>query len=196
MARVKEREAPEKTKEPPRRTKRLTQTEPALSVWRLGTQRWVLRVLIIVQLVAALFFASEIIASIFQLPAPNIDWEVREILELIAILAIVLGAFFGHRLIVLANQQTKLAEDALKSVKRALAQSIEEQFDEWEFSASETGVAWLLVKGFSYSEIASLRGTTEATVKSHANAIYQKSGFKGRSQLTAWFLEDIFDSND
>ena len=48
-----------------------------------------------------------------------------------------------------------------------------------------------MLKGFSHRELASLRGTTEATVRHQAQAIYQKSGLPGRSAFCAYFLEDL-----
>ncbi len=48
-----------------------------------------------------------------------------------------------------------------------------------------------MLKGFSHREIASLRGTTEATVRHQASAIYQKSSLPGRSAFCAYFLEDL-----
>ena len=38
------------------------------------------------------------------------------------------------------------------------------------------------MKGFSNAEIADLRGTTAATVKSQMNAIYRKSNFTNRQR--------------
>ena len=48
-----------------------------------------------------------------------------------------------------------------------------------------------MLKGFSHRELAGLRGTTEATVRHQAQAIYQKSALPGRSAFCAYFLEDL-----
>ncbi|MCP5363623.1 MAG: response regulator transcription factor [Hyphomicrobiales bacterium] len=48
-----------------------------------------------------------------------------------------------------------------------------------------------MLKGLTHKEIAVLRETSEATVRQHATAIYRKSGLSNRSQLTAFFLEDL-----
>jgi len=72
-----------------------------------------------------------------------------------------------------------------------LSQSIEEQLDKWELTKSEKEVAFLLIKGFSLKEIAAFRSTAEKTTRAQATSIYAKSNVTGRSQLSAFFLEDL-----
>jgi len=49
----------------------------------------------------------------------------------------------------------------------------------------------LLLKGLTNKEIAGVRNTSVPTVRSQTNAIYSKSGLSGRSELAAFFLEDL-----
>jgi DNA-binding CsgD family transcriptional regulator len=72
-----------------------------------------------------------------------------------------------------------------------LGEEIEKQFEKWQLTAAEREVGLLMLKGFSHRELARLRGTTEATVRHQAQAIYQKSGLPGRSAFCAYFLEDL-----
>ena len=72
-----------------------------------------------------------------------------------------------------------------------LGEEIEKQFETWHLTGSEREVGLLMLKGFSHREIAGLRGTTEATVRHQARAVYQKSGMPGRSAFCAYFLEDL-----
>jgi DNA-binding CsgD family transcriptional regulator len=72
-----------------------------------------------------------------------------------------------------------------------LGEEIEKQFETWQLTQAEREVGLLMLKGFSHREIASLRGTTEATVRHQARAVYQKSGMPGRSSFCAYFLEDL-----
>ena len=53
-------------------------------------------------------------------------------------------------------------------------------------------VAGFAVKGFTTAEIAGFRGSSEATVKTHLNAIYRKAGVGGRAQLVSLLVEDLF----
>jgi DNA-binding NarL/FixJ family response regulator len=50
----------------------------------------------------------------------------------------------------------------------------------------------LILKGLSHKEVASLRGTSEATVRQQAQAIYHKSNLPGKTAFSAYFLEDVF----
>ena len=72
-----------------------------------------------------------------------------------------------------------------------LAQSIDLQLTKWGLSAAEKDVAFLLLKGFSLKEVAELRGTTEKTARVQSTAVYAKANLEGRSQLAAFFLEDL-----
>ena len=73
-----------------------------------------------------------------------------------------------------------------------LSRAIESQFAAWGLSAAEADVAGLLLKGASVREIAGLRRTSEATIRQQAQNVYRKSGMSTRSELAAFFLEDLF----
>ena len=75
-----------------------------------------------------------------------------------------------------------------------LSEEITTQFEHWQLTPAEREVGLLMLKGFSHREISSLRGTTEATVRFQARAIYQKSRMPGRSAFCAYFLEDLLPS--
>ena len=72
-----------------------------------------------------------------------------------------------------------------------LSRSIDLQLDRWGLSAAEKEVAFLLLEGFSLRDIAQARGTSEKTARVQSSAIYAKSGLAGRSELSAFFLEDL-----
>jgi DNA-binding CsgD family transcriptional regulator len=90
---------------------------------------------------------------------------------------------------------TRLKEAAWRAAVDAhidgLRDTIERQFSAWGLSQAEREVAYLILKGFSHREIASLRGAAEKTVRQQAQSIYNKSGFVGKSGLAAFFLEDL-----
>lgn len=72
-----------------------------------------------------------------------------------------------------------------------LSRSIDAQLDAWHLSPAEKEVAFLLLKGLGLREIADLRGTHEKTVRAQSASIYAKAGLAGRSELAAFFLEDL-----
>jgi DNA-binding NarL/FixJ family response regulator len=69
---------------------------------------------------------------------------------------------------------------------------MDRQFHRWGMTAAEQDVGLLILKGLSHKEIATLRGTSEATVRQQAQAIYKKSGMPGKTAFCAYFLEDLF----
>lgn len=72
-----------------------------------------------------------------------------------------------------------------------LSVKIEKQFAYWQLTPAETEVGFLLLKGFSLKEIADIRNTKLKTVQQQSQAIYQKTGLASRSELAAFFLEDL-----
>ena len=72
-----------------------------------------------------------------------------------------------------------------------LGRAIRDQFKAWHLSESEADIALLMLKGMSQKEIAQLRGSEESTVRQQAAAVYRKAGLANRSELSAYFLEDL-----
>ncbi|HJL17858.1 MAG TPA: hypothetical protein RMH99_19490 [Sandaracinaceae bacterium LLY-WYZ-13_1] len=79
------------------------------------------------------------------------------------------------------------AEHAL----RGLGEAIDVQFERWGLTPAEREVALLLLKGLSLREVAEVRGTGERTARDQARAVYRKAELSGRSELSAFFLEDL-----
>jgi DNA-binding NarL/FixJ family response regulator len=79
------------------------------------------------------------------------------------------------------------AHDAL----RGLGEAIDRQFTRWQLTPAEREVGLLLLKGLSHREVAAARSTGETTIRQQALAIYRKSGLRNRSELSAFFLEDL-----
>jgi DNA-binding CsgD family transcriptional regulator len=86
-----------------------------------------------------------------------------------------------------AERFRREAHDAL----RGLGEAIDRQFSRWQLSPAEREVGLLLLKGLSHREVAAARSTGETTIRQQALAIYRKSGLRNRSELSAFFLEDL-----
>lgn len=84
----------------------------------------------------------------------------------------------------------RFAEEA-RDVLRGLGEAIDRQFERWGLTAAEREVGLLLLKGLSHRDIGELRKTSEATVRQQALSIYRKAGLRSRSELSAFFLEDV-----
>ncbi len=136
-----------------------------------------------------------------NLPGPLADFIDR---------LIMIGIMFASAAVVLRLSRLRERTDDLESaVERAtdegrawrlqsrrflagLSRAIESQFAEWNLTAAEADVAGLMLKGASLREIAGLRRTSEATIRQQAQNVYRKSGLSTRSELAAYFLEDLF----
>jgi DNA-binding CsgD family transcriptional regulator len=70
--------------------------------------------------------------------------------------------------------------------------AMDQQFQAWGMTAAEREVGLLILKGLSHKEIATLRATTDATVRQQAQAIYRKAGLPGKTAFSAYFLDDLF----
>ena len=86
-----------------------------------------------------------------------------------------------------AKRFSEEAGDAL----RGLGEAIDRQFQRWGLTPAEAEVGLLLLKGLTHREIGELRTTSEATVRQQALSLYRKAGLRGRSELSAFFLEDL-----
>lgn len=83
-------------------------------------------------------------------------------------------------------------QEQVAAIKPGLSEAIDKQFDAWQLTHAEREIARLILKGLANKEIASVRTSSEQTIKQQANAIYRKAGLASRAQLAAFFLEDLF----
>jgi DNA-binding CsgD family transcriptional regulator len=95
---------------------------------------------------------------------------------------------------------TKLAQSELEAQRwkleaggllAGLGAAIDAQFERWEFSPAERDIGLMLLKGLSHKEIAQIRKVTEATVRQQAQRLYHKANLGSRTDLAAFFLEDL-----
>lgn len=84
-----------------------------------------------------------------------------------------------------------VSNEKLKGMGKKYREVIDQQLTDWSFTPSEKDVAFLLLKGLSFEEVAGVRETKEKTVRQQASAIYRKSGVSSRYEFAAWFFEDL-----
>lgn len=103
----------------------------------------------------------------------------------------------GRQLAAARDEARRSSEDARRwnaeaqSLLQGLGAAIDRQFDRWGLSPAEREIALLQLKGLRHRDIAELRQTSERTVRQQALSVYRKSGLNGRSDLAAFFLEDL-----
>ena len=56
---------------------------------------------------------------------------------------------------------------------------------------SEKDVAWLIIKGYRFAEIAEARGVKENTSRLQATAVYAKAGVSGRAEFVAEIIQSL-----
>jgi DNA-binding CsgD family transcriptional regulator len=159
------------------------------------THRAVIGVILLVQVLCAFFFVSEILASVLGIPYQPLDWAFVELIEIGAAVGLVLGVFLGAFALRESFRRTRRAEEALRRASTAFMEVLEERFDDWGLTPAERDVALFAIKGMSLQEIATLRSTSEGTVKAQTNAIYRKAGVTGRPQLLSLFIEDLMEQD-
>lgn len=115
----------------------------------------------------------------------------------VALLALRLQTQHEEKLALLRDLETARAEgngwrSKVRSHLAGLKAGVDLQFEDWHMTPAEREVGLLLLKGLSHREIASLRASTEATVRQQAQSIYRKAGLPGKTAFVAYFLEDLF----
>jgi DNA-binding CsgD family transcriptional regulator len=147
--------------------------------------------ILIIQALCAVFFVFDILTSVLGIQVTPVSWELRELMEIGASLGLILGLVVGGLMLRRALKERHRAEEQLRRASGAFADLLQERFGEWGLTPSEKDVALFAIKGMSTAEIASLRSTSEGTVKAQTNAIYRKAGVTGRPQLLSLFIEDL-----
>ena len=151
--------------------------------------RWGVTSIVMVQMLCAIFFVSQILASVLGVAPYN--WQLHELIELGAALGLMLGVAFGWIVLRRTMARNSAVEDQLRLASGAFMEVLEERFSEWDLTPAERDVALFAIKGLSTQEIASLRDVSEGTIKAQTNAIYRKAEVSGRPQLLSLFIDDL-----
>ncbi len=143
-----------------------------------------------VLLVCQGFMLLDVAADVFYIDL-YIPWLDHSVLETAAVISmtvalLVLGGFLRAQM-----RENRRYRESLKVASGRLWDIMDRRFGEWGLSPAEREIALLLIKGLSVAEIAAIRNTRPGTIKSQSNAIYRKAGLRGRSELTAYFMEDL-----
>lgn len=159
------------------------------------THKAVIAVILLVQVFCAFFFVSEILASVLGIAYQPLDWAFVELIEIGASVGLILGVILGGLALRESFRRTRRAEEGLRRASTAFMEVLEERFTDWGLTPAERDVALFAIKGMSTQEIATLRSTSEGTVKAQTNAIYRKAGVSGRPQLLSLFIEDLMEQD-
>ena len=136
---------------------------------------------------AMLFFAYDIISDLSM----GSDSYSHIIVETIVFLAITVILF--QELKHVTSLKNAVQSERVKTARLSgeLFSVMNKQFNDWKLSPSEHEIALLLIKGMSMKEISEMRQVKEKTVRQQATQVYAKSGYAGRHELAAHFIEDL-----
>jgi DNA-binding CsgD family transcriptional regulator len=142
--------------------------------------------LMVVQGFCASFFLSDVISDALETGV-----TLHLALEVVANLALIAAIAVEAHVLLMMLRRAAHSEQALSVAQGAMADLMQARFAQWGLTPSEADVAGFTIKGFAIAEVATLRGSSEATVKTHLNAVYRKAGVSGRGQLVSVFVEDL-----
>ena len=145
----------------------------------------------LVQALFAIIFVSDVLSSMIGIETRPLPWELREMMEMLAAVGLILGMVFGALVILQLVRERNEANERLRRASGAFGDLLLEKFEEWRLTPAERDVALFAIKGMSTAEIAGLRNTSEGTVKAQTNAIYRKAGVASRAQLLSLFIDDL-----
>jgi len=147
--------------------------------------------LLVLQAISAFFFLGELWTEVLGLRTTPIPYEYQEIIQILASFALVSGVITTFAFIRRTQRDMARMQRQIDVASGNYSEQLRALFEEWGLSLSEREVTTFVMKGFSNAEVAELRGTTAATVKSQLNSIYRKSGCANRQQLISFLVEDL-----
>lgn len=136
---------------------------------------------------ATLFFAYDIVADLLD----DSENRLHILIEALVFVAISMALFAELIRVRRLRRQIHRERDKIARLSGEMLEVMRHRFSEWGLSPSESDVALLLVKGLSMKEISAARQVKEKTVRQQATAIYAKSGYAGRHELAAHFIQDL-----
>lgn len=121
-----------------------------------------------------------------------------------ALLALACFAILLREYVHLLREQSRLSMNVLRLQEELavflqrshepslkLRQEIAFQMEKWGLTEAEKDVAWHILRGLSFKEIAYARGTSDRTARSQGLVVYQKAGVHSARELTAFFLGGV-----
>ncbi len=112
-------------------------------------------------------------------------------LEVFAFIGVSMALIVGVRYLVKVRVRLYGEEQRNYLLAQDLVEILNLQMSEWEMTPSEKEIAWLIIKGYRFSEIAELRGVKESTTRLQATSLYAKAGVKSRSEFVAEIFQTV-----
>lgn len=117
-------------------------------------------------------------------------------LEVFAFVAVSMALVAGVRYLVKVRVRLYGEEQRNYLLAQNLVEILDLQMSEWKMTPSEKDIAWLIIKGYRFSEIAELRGVKESTTRLQATSLYAKADVKSRSEFVAEIFQTVLMTTD
>jgi DNA-binding CsgD family transcriptional regulator len=132
------------------------------------------------------FFINDLIVDFF-----SYEFNMHFYLEVI--FTILMLYLLSHQIyeVKQTHKQLTSAETKIHNLQGEMIHYINKSFKDWGLTIAENEIAWLIIKGFSFKEIADIRGVSEKTVGQQTSKIYKKSHTNNRHELMSLFLEEF-----
>ena len=114
-------------------------------------------------------------------------------LEVLFVFAMIFLFIFQIREFKVLRGEIASTNEKLLILKKGTTELINSQINLLKFTAAETDIAWLLIKGTSYKDIAKFRNVSERTVNQQVTSIFKKSNVRNRHEFITSFIEDLME---
>ena len=113
------------------------------------------------------------------------------IIELIVFVGISAALVIGTRDLRALRESLRREAELNRAFSGELAAVIDDRMEEWRLTRSEKDVAWMIIKGYRFTEIADARGVKESTCRLQATSLYAKAGVSGRAEFVAEIIQPL-----
>ena len=114
-------------------------------------------------------------------------------LEVLFVFAMIFLFIFQIREFNVLRGEIASTKEKLLILKKGTTELINSQINLLKFTTAETDIAWLLIKGTSYKDIAKFRNVSERTVNQQVTSIFKKSNVRNRHEFITSFIEDLME---
>ena len=135
------------------------------------------------------FFFVDIVIDLIEKEGDTIHFY----LELLFVFAMIFLFIFQIREFNILRDKVASTNEELLVLKKGTTELINSQINLLKFTAAETDIAWLLIKGTSYKDIAKFRNVSERTVNQQVTGIFKKSNVCNRHEFITSFIEDLME---
>ena len=113
------------------------------------------------------------------------------VIESIVFVGISVALVIGTRDLRSLRESLRREEERNRAFSGELAAVIDDRMEEWRLTRSEKDVAWMIIKGYRFTEIAEARGVKESTCRLQATSLYAKAGVSGRAEFVAEIIQPL-----